>query len=285
MIIEILGFMSKNPKEFVLLALLLIAIVSFGCALKSSPTGTGTGTEVQEQSHQTPEQEPISEEPISGQVVPTTQKQTNDFFQLLARAESLQSFQYNLSDSELDEKYYFFVRQRIVKMQLEKPRYLDDGTVYDEVFMDRIKKVALSHCSRRFCEKPNIDKRLEVVSFSDYYQFDPVEQMYKAAKPTFVADEVLNDNDVKKFSMLYDNRYPGFIWVQSYYGFPMKLEYDIDDGNTRTLVFENMLVDSVRLGQISTPFNFTVGTKNYFTFFHYLGIYPGQPNASNTLPV
>ncbi|MBI4739831.1 hypothetical protein HY772_09950 [Candidatus Woesearchaeota archaeon] len=278
--------MTKNYKDFVLLALLLLAIAgaSFGCTLKSQPPGTA----VQEQPDQTPEQEQINEQTVS--TTQATQKQTNDFFQFLTRTESLKSFQYNLSDSDLDEKYYFFVNNRFVKMQLEKPRYFEDGTIYDEVFIDRVKKVALSHCSRRFCQKPNIDKKLEVVNYSDFYQLDPLEHMYKVGKPTFVADETLYDNDVKKFSILYNNRYPGFMWVQSYYGFPMKLEYTSNDSggvssSTRTIVFENMMIDSVRLGQISTPFNFTVGTKNYFTFFHYLGIYPGQANASNIMPI
>lgn len=260
----------------------------FGCAAREKNRENNVGAPLQnvpitDSAMQKPNQEHTSEDAATNSST-QTRAPTNDFQTLLARAAAIQAFEYNLSDSAREDNPYFFILKRLAKVRFEKPLRLDDGTLYDEVFMDRPKKVALSHCSRATCDNPS-DKRLEVVNYSLYYELDPLEQMYKAAKPVFVADEMFDDNEVKKFSMLYDNRYPGFMWVQSYYGFPMKFEYTLDDGSIRTIEYREIKIDNVRLGQVLPPFNFTVGKKNYFTFLHYLGIYPGQPNASSSMPV
>jgi hypothetical protein len=268
----------QKTKTSTITAILAIAaiLLTISACTKTTPTDNTTDiTQKEDTENETiPEPENIY----------MSTKPTNDYNQLLGRAESIQSMQYNLSDSALDEKYYYYFYKRLVKVQLPEQLEHENGQIYDEIYMDRPLKKALSHCSKQVCKNPT-DKELEVVEYNDYYQLNPVEQMYKAAKPKFEADETYNDNDVKKFSMLYNNRYPGYIWVQPYYGFPMKLEYTLDDGTTREIVYENIRINNVQLGRVIGPFNFTVEGKTYYTFLHYLGIYPGQEGASGKMPI
>jgi hypothetical protein len=265
----------KNSTLVIALAVsVALLLLLTACNNKDNITGTDTTPSEQQTDNETQEKE----EPVR------SLKPTNDFNQLIARTESIQSMQYNLSDSGLDEKNYFYLYKRLMKVQLPEPREHETGQVYDEIYMDRPLKKALSHCSKTLCKNPT-DKELEAVDYDEFNQLTPLEQMYKSAKPTFEADEMYNDNEVKRFSMFYNNKYPGNIWIQSYYGFPMKLEYTLDDGTKREIVYENIKINNVQLGRVLGPFNFTVEGETYFTFLHYLGIYPGQPGASNMMPV
>ncbi len=196
-----------------------------------------------------------------------------EFDELLRRASGIETFRYKLTDTGLGvERQEFLMRSRFVKLRLNDVYYNSDGTKFDEILMDRVSKTALSHCSKQLCNNP-VDKEVEHVDYSDYYQWDPIEYIYRITEPTYVDQEIIGDQYTKVFNAKFEGK-DTRVWIQEYYGFPIKILVREDDGNPRTITFEDIMVDEVRSGEIELPFNFTVsgeGTRKWWTWEHYLG--------------
>ncbi|MBW2971972.1 hypothetical protein KY359_02950 [Candidatus Woesearchaeota archaeon] len=213
--------------------------------------------------------------------------QTNitDFNELLRRASAIEGYKYNLTDTALGIKgQQFFVLGRFVKTRLPEVQQQSTGEQYDEVFMERRTKQAFSHCSKYLCPSPDIDKEIERVEYSDYYVNDPYEYISKATHPQFVKEEMIGNQYTKVFDVRFEGK-DARVWVQEYYGFPIKILVRDGDEISRTIKFEDMMVDATRRGEIDLPFNFTIsGEKGQWYFWeHYLGEWP--PKGSDiTIP-
>ena len=259
----------KNTTIIGIMLLALIFIFAAGCR----PDAPGVNVTV------SPEPD-VEINPITGEpyydIVEKRGVQTNitEFNELVVRASNIDSFKYSLTDTAIgDEEYEFLVRGRFVRILLPEPTEHDTGEVYDEILMDRKTKTALSHCSIDLCPKPDIDRELEKVDYDDYYISDPMEYLYKATDAELVKEEMLGDQYTKVYSVMYEGR-PARIWLQEYYGFPIKIIVRNEDDSKRMINFEEMMVNNVRRGEIDPPFNFTVkgeGDRKWWTWEHYLG--------------
>ncbi len=206
-------------------------------------------------------------------VVPElSQEEISLFDSLFAKAQNHQSFQYTYSDSDVDEKNYFMIRGRwgIVKLEESKE---NNGEPYDKVYFDRVRKVALARCT--LCEERDLE--LDLVDYSDFYQNDPVEVMYKFYDTVYAGNELMYDRHYCEVFNATFVKKPAKIWLQEYAGLPLKIEaynnetFDVE----RTIEFLDLMYDNVRMGEIMPPFNYTVRTdnetKNYmFGWYGYL---------------
>lgn len=199
-----------------------------------------------------------------------------EFQELTRRASSINAFKYEFSDTEAGiENYQFTSLNRFVKLTLPDLREHETGEEFNEVFMDKLTETALSHCGLAYCPKGSLDKEVEKVEFDDYYLRNPVEYLYRATDAEFVKEELLDDQYTKVFSVTFEGR-PARIWLQEYYGFPLKIVIRNEDDSKRTIKFDEVMIDSTRRGEIDLPFNFTVKgePKSWVFWEHYLGEWP-----------
>jgi hypothetical protein len=213
-----------------------------------------------------------------------------EFNELMRRASKINAYKYTLTDTDMGEdQYKIFTLGRFVKIQLPEVQQYSTGEVFDEILMDKQTKTAFSHCSKHTCPKPNIDKELEIVEYDDYYIKDPMEYLYKATDADYVKQEMIGNDYTKVFSIKYDGK-PARIWLQEYYGYPLKIMVKESESTKRTIRFEDVTVDATRTGEIDTPTNFTVkGEEGSWIFWkHYLGEWPKKgvnlPLTSGTAP-
>ena len=200
--------------------------------------------------------------------------------ELMIRSSSIISYKYNLTDTGMGvENYRIWTLGRFVKVRFNELRQHSTGEWYDEILMDRLTKTAFSHCSRVYCPKPDdIDKELEKVEYSDYYLRDPMEYLYKTTDLEYMKEEMLGNQYTKVFKATFEGD-EARIWLQEYYGFPLKILVKNDDGTRRTIKFEDMMIDATRRGELDLPFNFTVKgeeDKSWIFWEHYLGEWPSK---------
>jgi hypothetical protein len=252
------------------------------------PASEETGTQQEAQPENDTEINPITNESYHD-IKEKRGYKTNitDFNELLKRASSIESYKYNITDTGIsDNEYRFFVKGRFVKMMLPEAMQHKTGEIYDEVLMDRVTKTAFSHCGRYSCPKPNLDKEIEKVDYEEYYMNDPMEYLYKAiANPQYLKEEMIGEQYTKVFKTTFEGR-PAKIWLQEYYGFPLRIEVTQPDGTKRKITFEDMMVDATTRGEIELPFNFTVkgeGNQSWYFWEHYLGEWPKE-GQQITLP-
>lgn len=217
---------------------------------------------------------PITGEPYQD-IVEKRGVKTNitDYKELVRRASSINEYKYNITDTGTGVKdQRFIIKGRFVKKVLPEPMQHSTGQVFDEILMDRITRQAFSHCSKHLCPKPDIDKELERVDYEDYYVPDPMEYLYKATDGELVREDMIGNQYTKVFSVTFEGK-PARIWLQEYYGFPLKIIVRNEDDSRRTILFEDMMIDATRRGEIDTPFNFTIsGEDGHWWFWeHYLG--------------
>ena len=197
--------------------------------------------------------------------------QTNitEFNELVRRASAIESFKYALVDSDEDEEYYFYGKQRFYRVELPKMLEHDTGEVFDTVYMERTTRTALSRC-RDSCAE--VDMEFEKVDYDYFYRLDPYEQLTRFNPDSYIRDDMIGNDYVKVFSGRYMSG-NATAWIQEYYGYPLKIEYTKEDGSTRTIEFNDMEIDTVRMGEIQLPFNCTVKGEegNWWIWEHYLG--------------
>ncbi|MFC1741571.1 hypothetical protein ACFL3V_03475 [Nanoarchaeota archaeon] len=196
-----------------------------------------------------------------------------EFNELMTRASRINSFKYTITDTDLGEDpYKVFVLGRFVKIMLPDLQQHNSGELFDEILMERRDRIAFSHCSKYNCDR---DRELEKVEFDDYYIKDPMEYLYMTTQPEFLKEEMLGNDYTKVFGVKFEGK-DGRIWLQEYYGYPLKIIVKEEDGSKRTIKFEEMFVDATRSGEIDTPANFTVkGEDGQWVFWkHYLGEWP-----------
>ncbi len=201
-----------------------------------------------------------------------------EFNELLRRASAVQSYRYTLKDTGLGvEDRQFLVYGRFVKIKLPDAYQHGSGEVFDEVLMDRITKTALSHCSKDTCPAPDIDKELEKVRFEEYYVRDPLEYLYELTNPEYMEEDMIGRDYAKVFKAKFEGD-EAVVWLQEYYGFPLKMMVREEDGTTRTIEFQDMMIDEVRRGEIDPPFEFTVKGEEgtWWMWEHYLGEWKPQ---------
>ena len=259
--------MSKNKGKMNKTAMILIILVATLAIAGCQQTVPANNASAMPEKNLTVQKKPAD-------IVEKRGVKTNitEFNTLVARASNIKSYAYTLHDTLYPEQDTFYYLNRYVRVVLPGERTWTTGEAFDEVYLDRLTKTALSHCSIRYCPKPNLDKELEITNYDKYYKNDPLEYLYKITDANYVRDDMIGDQYVKVFNMTFDGK-EGTAWLQEYYGFPIKI---VIPG--RTVEFLNMTIDNTRLGLVELPFNFTVKGKEGHWFFweHYLGEWP-QP--------
>lgn len=266
----------KNAIITARLVMLVIVLV-FVTGCQHSQTSAKPDATVQvspEPTAQGADINPVTGEPYHD-IVEKRGFQTNitDFDELVRRASSIQSYKYNITDTGIGvENQRFLIHGRFVKRILPEAMQHETGEVFDEVLMDRLTKQAFSHCSKELCPKPNIDYELERVDYHDYYVPDPMEYLYRTTDGQLIKEEMIGNQYTKVFSANFEGK-PARIWLQEYYGFPLKIIVREDDDSRRTITFDGMMIDATRRSEVDPPFNFTVSSeKGHWWFWeHYLG--------------
>ncbi|NQU79442.1 hypothetical protein HQ545_06770 [Candidatus Woesearchaeota archaeon] len=268
-----------NTKNIIIILPLLALIITLaaGCAyIPQDPDSNATKDD-----NTTDQTEPAPD------IVEKRGQKTNitKFNELLTRATKIKAFKYKITDTGMEgtnkDTYSIKMLGRYVKIGLPEPREHDTGEVFDEVIMDRLTKTAFTHCSSDLCLKPELDRELEKVEYETYYMPDPLEYIYKITDTQYVKEEMLGDQYTKVFNAQFEKR-PARVWLQEYYGFPLKIIIRMEDDNKRTITFDDMIIDNTRLVDIKPPFNFTVKGEEgtWIMWEHYLGDWPPQNNVN-----
>lgn len=257
-----------TAKTTNILALMCLMIILTGILTACSTTqkqGTETEKEIAP-----PE---ASAEQATAEIIEKRGQKTNitEFEEFLRRSSAIESYKYTLSDSETEEEWTYFILGRFVKVKLNILKRDSAGNEYSEVFLDRITKTAFTHCGREYCDK---DREIEKTEYEEYYQPDPNEMITGTRNAEYLTEEMLGNDATKVFSITHLGE-PSKVWVQEYYGYPLK--FKIGD---RTIEYKEMTIDATRRGEIDLPFNFTVkGEKgNWYFWEHYLGLWPEKKN-------
>ena len=266
----------KLKNIFGLITLLIIIFLIIGCTPKQT-TDNEIVVKKENKKVRTIDKSKLT----PGQV--TTPKNLTEFQELLKRSTAITSMQYNLSDSSLSNNYYFMVKGRYVKVILPKTKQKSTGEIYNTVYLDRKTKTALTRCGYEICKNPR-DLKLEETKYDLWYRKSPIEEMYLFTNATYLRDEMIG----KSYAKVFDGKYQGNtarIWVQEYYGFPLKIEY-LDSSNIKQKIeFNQLKVNNVRFFDVEIPFNSTVkGEDGHFWFWkHYLGEWPSDSEREITL--
>lgn len=180
---------------------------------------------------------------------------------------SVESLGYVLVDSTLDDRNTYLIRGRLGKVMLDKPDS-SAGKDYDWVYFDRINNVAIARCSDNLCNKHDLD--LFTVDYDEYYKKDPFEWQQLFKDESYLEDGQIGSHLVKVFDAKTMDGRPAKIWVQEFYGVPLKFEFETDEG-MRTIEFKEFRINNIRAGEIMLPINMTVDEKEYvFGWYGYL---------------
>ncbi len=253
----------------ILIMLMIIASLIIGCSKiqEKNPTTPSEEKDISPPKSQTKE--------VSGELIEKRGQQTNitDFKELLKRLSKIQSFKYTYKDTNKEGEWRYFILGRFVKVKLNELKTDEEGEKYSEVFMDRITKQAFAHCGREYCDK---DKEVERVDYNKYYQEDPYELASGMTNAQYLTEDMIGQDVTKVFKVNFYGK-PAKVWMQEYYGYPIK----IDLGN-RVIEYKNMTVDATRTGEIDMPFNFTIKGEpgRWYFWDHYLGLWPNKKKSS-----
>ncbi|MBS3098487.1 hypothetical protein J4209_06880 [Candidatus Woesearchaeota archaeon] len=177
--------------------------------------------------------------------------------ELLEKTIAIDSFQFFYNITGLNEKRYYYMLGPDIKVAFPTIKHLEDGTPYDTVYMEREKKIAYTYCSKKSC--PEKDPYAEPINFSLYNIDTPREKVFILNKAELVREELYKERYyVEVINFTNTDGDNGLMWVQSYYGVPLKLEYLDKEGNKKTLVYENISWDSVRDINVAIPYNTTL---------------------------
>lgn len=215
---------------------------------------------------------------LPGEIVEKRGQTTNitEMRELVTRLSKVEDFKFTYSDTKLNNEYRYFVSGRFIKVELGELRQHSTGEKYDEVLMDRISKQAFTHCNKETCDD---DKELERTEYEDYYAPDPFETISKVTKTEYINEELLGNDYTKVFTGMYEGE-KTTVWVQEYWGYPLKLEME----SGRVIEYVDVMVDNTRYAETQTPFNFTIKgeEKHWWSWEHFLkiGQYDNRPDAN-----
>jgi len=173
----------------------------------------------------------------------------------------INSFEFYYDISDLNEKRYYHMFGSDIKVTFPTVKYLEDGTPYDTVYMERKNEIAYAYCSKKHCKEK--DLYAEPINFSLYYIDTPREKITTLTGAEIIGEELYNNrHNTKLINFTNSDKDQGLMWVQSYYTVPLKLEYTDKDGNEKKIIYENITWDTVREYDLQIPFNVTL--INYY---------------------
>lgn len=281
-------------KKYITIAILMVFVAGiFGCNAKYEPspnfespemtTGIDDNTDyIDDKPRKKTNEEKIQEriEKLHSEgpkdIVEKRGDQTNitEYQELMARLSGIISFEYLFSDTKLGiTNQQVKVYGRYQKIENMKSAY-NDEEIYNELFLDRVEKEAFSHCSKELCPEPKIDKELERIDYEPYAFNDPYEYASKVSNPEFIGEKMVENQYTKVFKINFEGK-PARIWLQEYYGFPLRIEI-VDGDEKRIIKFEDMEIDNLERPDLDMPFGFSIKGEEGIWFFwdHYLGLWP-----------
>lgn len=185
----------------------------------------------------------VVSEPISQEV--------QDF---IDKASEISSFEFNttLPNSNEEGRYYF--RGRDIKIVLPKVRYTDNQP-YDTIYLEKMYEKAFAYCSNVNC--PEKDFTAEPLNYSNFIIKNPRERLLMLNKAKVIGEEKLDRHITKivEFTDVYGKK--GRMWVQPYYGVPLKIEIEEDNGKEE-IVYKDPFWNTVRAYDVSIPSNVTL---------------------------
>jgi hypothetical protein len=160
-----------------------------------------------------------------------------DVSELLLKTESrVKSLFYRYKGPETENDFYeFFIKDNKIKyVVLKTPKSVDFDGIYDSIFIDKKEKTAVSYCDDLLC-KSNRGRKSDL-NYDDAYIKTPFDWAnIKSGKK--IGEEVIFKRNTWKVET--DN---GFVWLDSFYGFPLRVE----DNQGNEYRFESIDVNGVK---------------------------------------
>ena len=92
-----------------------------------------------------------------------------------------------------------------------------DDDAYDVIYLDKESKTAQAYCDSRKCK---VKGKKEDLNYEEFYIFTPLDWINEIESAEKIGEELIEKRNTWKLST---NK--GTIWVDSYYGVPMQVEF------------------------------------------------------------
>ncbi len=253
-------------KILFVLSIMLIIMLS-GCATKYVCDDGSTVTDPTECKAEAEEEEEDDkqevvmmdeeeEEEKEEEVKPVLKNIDPNVQALFDKVKAKNNFQYlyKAPKGEFSKKVY--VRGKFIKEEYLGDQYVDGGKLsdnrYDTIFFDTDRKTAYRMClDKELCENTTLAKKL---SYNEYYMGTMIGLIdsISVGKDTDRTEMVGGRKTIVIDYKLEDNQ-EGRMWIDQWYGTPMKLEYLGSDGKKTSEEFSEYEPDSVTEGMVKMP--------------------------------
>ncbi|MBT5021946.1 hypothetical protein HOK51_07000 [Candidatus Woesearchaeota archaeon] len=236
----------KNTKKTAFIFLVLLIVFSFIWACK--PTNTETidisGSEFED---------PLTakQKVLLDLRLDKTADIDDELIPLLQNMFDAESFEFNYSLVESEEDLKYYIGGRDMKVVLPKIYYTANGEPYDVVYLERVREIGYTYCSKQSCEEK--DYIAEPADYFDYEIRAPREFLNSLTYAHISEEITIGKHDV----YVVDFKAPfgkGDIYLQSYSGLPLKVDYW--DNNLQEQIeieFKDIRFNSVSLFDIRIP--------------------------------
>lgn len=196
------------------------------------------------------------EEPKAEEVKPVIKnidKNVKDLFDKVREEDNFQ-YLYKAPKNAYTKKVY--VMGDYIREVYEGDQYVgDDGRLsdnrYDTIYIDTSKRTAYRMCREEVCENTTLAKQ---VSYNEFYDgtFIGLIDSVVIAKDTD-RSEMVEGRKTIVIDYKLENNQEGRMWIDQWYGIPMKLEYADSDGEKTSEEFSGYEPDSVTEGMVRMP--------------------------------
>lgn len=203
-------FMGKS-----LLTILALALMLAACAQQQTPTATE-----QKLSEQKPPAENVQQQTQQKPQATSQTKISTEVQQLFDKSKTkVQSVYYKYRGPETGNDFHeFFIKGTKIKYKpaLEL-KALDKPESFDSIFIDTSAKTAASYCEAVYCYYKG---KKQDLNYDDAY-IDTIFDWINVAQATKVSEELIESRSTWKIQTE-----KGFIWVDTFYGIPLRAEAD-----------------------------------------------------------
>jgi len=208
----------------------------------------------------TPPEEPILNDTNQSDIQPDIIPPEDDgkiplrIRELIEKARQPESFEYDYYTSDQGFVGRFYIINKDAKVVFPELKIRASGENFDEVYFDRSWDKAWSYCSKDHCNDPK-DFTAECVDFPEYYEDYPRQWLLDIKSADILGEEMIGKYNTLVINFTGRHDYSGKMWLQSYYGIPLQIEYSDIDRINRTIEFRNMTWNTVPSIRVRMPFN------------------------------
>lgn len=166
---------------------------------------------------------------------------------IISGQQKIKSYKYTLYGNLIANKIY--VKGDKMRYDLSKNKQRDFVSIgnFDTLYLDKTKKEAYLSCTDITCENRNI---LEKVDYNEFIMETPVEMIEGVIYTSGIIGTEMCDvsKPCNKVEVIFADGKTGYIWVDNYYGFPMKIQKA-----GKTYEFVAVAVNAVKDSDVELP--------------------------------